>query len=139
MKKSLLSILVLGTLTLSACNNTQAPVTWDVVEKPGFKTYSNSLFAIEYPEIFQLKEENFGTPKVITVSNDKGKIQIGNFKPDAGPAPTADMSQAQKDELPKKIGSYGYEGKVAVEVFYKEGDEDTAKAINKIERSIQLK
>lgn len=108
----------------------------EVVTQPTEKTYSGDSFTVQYPSSYQVSKDNIG---IVTISGSRGKIMIGDFSPDAGPAPTLDMTQEQLDELPKNIQSHGYEGKIASALFYKTGDNTAKKELEVIQASIELK
>lgn len=97
----------------------------------GIQIYSNQFFSVKYPPGFTLKE----TPKkdFITLSNEKGRIEIGDFEPAAVPVP---QNEAQEDEFPKDIK---YQGEVASALFYKLDDTLTMQLLQKIQSSITLK
>lgn len=103
------------------------------------KTYSNDEFSVDYPANFKAEEETFGKAKVITISSEKGKIQIGDFEPDASPGPQPGMTQKQIDTFPKDTTIHGYDGKTVSALFYTTGDEKTAKTLKEIQATIRLK
>jgi hypothetical protein len=122
MKKYLLLVLVITLLTIFGC--AQSP------------TFSNDQFSVNYPNGYTLEEDNQG---IVTISNDKGKIMIGDFEPAASANPLPDMTQEQIDEFPKDIKYHGYEGEIASALFYTTGDDTEMALLKEIQDSIELK
>ncbi|MEK7648186.1 MAG: hypothetical protein AAB384_04110 [Patescibacteria group bacterium] len=104
-------------------------------ESVGMTSYTGDEFLALYPSNYQATKDAQG---ITTISGPSGKIMIGDFEPDAAPAPTRNMTQDQKDEFPKDIKYHGKDGKVASALFYKTGDDATKKVLETIQNSIEV-
>jgi hypothetical protein len=137
MKKLILAITILIALAFTGCATTNQSNTPEQTDETiSSEIFNNDIFSLNYPSDFRLEEDS---NNIVTISNSRGKIILGNFEPAAGPAPSDDMTQEQIDELPKDIIYHSYDDNVASALFYKTGDTETMQQLLKIQSSIELK
>ncbi len=97
------------------------------------QTYSTEKFSVEHPSSYAVGVDNVG---IVTISNPKGKIMIGNFSPGAGPSPA---EVGEYNTLLRDTKYHGYNEGVTSAIYCAEDDEKTMNELLEIQSSIQLK
>ncbi len=121
-----------GELSPSVSSSTLDQSLDEIEVIKGIELYSNGIFSVKYPSGFTLEETQ--KKDFITLSNEKGKIQIGEFEPAAVPIPE---TEEQEEQFPKDIKYHG--DVIASALFYKLDDALTMEQLQNIQKTIRVK
>jgi len=117
-----------------SCEFSKCPQSSD---KDLLKTHSTDEFSVSYPSGYTAIEDENG---VVTISNEKGSIKIGDYMPIGSAGPHGSMVSEEEEEKFAKSKIYlGYEGKIVSSIFYETGDKETQKELEEIQKTIKLK